>query len=71
MNLISQITYYDRVASVGILSVKRVSSNSPAATVELPASSPTPITLNVDADSDLFIGGVPEDYLVSASDTCK
>ena len=49
---------------MGILSVKRLASSFPAASIEQPASA-TPITLDVDQDSDLFIGGVPDDYLVS------
>ena len=50
-----------RVANVGILSVKRLASSFPAASIEQPASA-TPITLDVDQDSDLFIGGVPDDW---------
>ena len=49
---------------MGILSVKRLASSFPAASIEQPASA-TPITLDADQDSDLFIGGVPDDYLVS------
>ena len=60
----------NRIGKLGILSVKLIGSDRPAASIEHSAASDN-ITIDITKDTDVFIGGVPDYYLVGVlSLTC-